>query len=98
MVICRISYPLERKRCEVTGNCIGVWSSFVFKNIELNDVQEGVVAIIFKYCDDNQMPLLDLKDFKKVLNYSIAEGEDEFEKEYGKVASTTASTILRKNY
>jgi DNA helicase HerA-like ATPase len=66
------------------------------KILELNDVQEGVVAIIFKYCDDNQMPLLDLKDFKKVLNYSIAEGEDEFEKEYGKVASTTASTILRK--
>jgi len=66
------------------------------KILELNDVQEGVVAILFKYCDDTKMPLLDLKDFRKVLNYSIAEGADEIEKDYGKVSSATASTILRK--
>ena len=33
--------------------------------LDLNDTQAGVVALIFKYCDDNQMPLLDLKDIKK---------------------------------
>jgi hypothetical protein len=33
----------------------------------LNDTQAGVVSVIFKYCDDNQMPLLDLKDIKKII-------------------------------
>jgi hypothetical protein len=28
----------------------------------LNDTQSSVVSVIFKYCDDNKMPLLDLKD------------------------------------
>src|SRR6188768_2113537 len=37
------------------------------KILGLNDTQEGVVSMIFKYCDDNKMPLLDLKDFIKVL-------------------------------
>ena len=31
----------------------------------LNDTQGGFVAMIFKYCDDNKLPLLDLKDFIK---------------------------------
>jgi uncharacterized protein len=35
--------------------------------LDLNDTQGGVVAVIFKYCDDHHLPLLDLKDFKKVL-------------------------------
>jgi len=64
--------------------------------LDLNDTQAGVVAIIFKYCDDNKLPLLDLKDFKKVLQYSTDEGKAEFEAEYGKVSTSTTGTILRK--
>ncbi|MFN8240136.1 MAG: helicase HerA-like domain-containing protein [Bacteroidales bacterium] len=64
--------------------------------LDLNDVQEGVVSLIFKYCDDNQMPLLDLKDFKKVIQFITAEGKAEVEKEYGKVSTTSTGTILRK--
>src|SRR6478672_1685320 len=37
--------------------------------LDLNDVQAGVMSVIFKYCDDNKMALIDLKDIKKVLNY-----------------------------
>ena len=62
----------------------------------LNDVQSGVVAVIFKYCDDNKMPLLDLKDIKKVINYITEEGKTEIEKNYGKVSTSTTGTILRK--
>ncbi|NUY82607.1 DUF853 family protein [Flavobacterium sp. MAH-1] len=62
----------------------------------LNDVQAGVVAIIFKYCDDNKLPLLDLKDIKKVLNYITDEGKDEIEENYGKISTATTGTILRK--
>lgn len=64
--------------------------------LDLNDTQEGVIAVIFKYCDDNKMPLLDLKDFKKVINYITEEGKDEIEANYGKIATTTTGTILRK--
>jgi hypothetical protein len=64
--------------------------------LELNDTQTGVVALIFKYCDDNQIPLLDLKDFKKVIQYITGEGQKEVEKDYGKVSSATTGTILRK--
>lgn len=64
--------------------------------LNLNDTQEGVVSMIFKYCDDNQMPLLDLKDFIKVLQYIGNEGKKEVEATYGKISTTTTGTILRK--
>jgi uncharacterized protein len=66
------------------------------KILGLNDTQGGVVAMIFKYCDDNKMPLLDLKDFIKVLQFVSNEGKDELEKTYGKVSTTSTGTILRK--
>ncbi len=66
------------------------------KILELNDTQEGVVSLIFKYSDDKQMPLLDLKDFKKMLQYLTNEGKDEIKQEYGAISTSTASTILRK--
>jgi hypothetical protein len=66
------------------------------KILELNDTQGGIVAMIFKYCDDNKFPLLDLKDFIKVLQYVSAEGKAEIEKSYGKISTTSTGTILRK--
>lgn len=66
------------------------------KILELNDTQGGVVAMIFKYCDDNKMPLLDLRDFIKVLQYIGDEGKAELEKTYGKISTTSTGTILRK--
>jgi DNA helicase HerA-like ATPase len=62
----------------------------------LNDTQAGVISVIFKYCDDNKMPLLDLKDIKKVINYITDEGKDEIEESYGKISTSTTGTILRK--
>jgi len=66
------------------------------KILELNDTQGGVVALIFKYCDDNQLPLLDLKDFIKVLQFIGDEGKSEIEKTYGKISTSSTGTILRK--
>jgi uncharacterized protein len=66
------------------------------KILELNDTQGGMVAIVFKYCDDNKLPLLDLEDFKKTLQYVTNEGKEEIEKEYGAVAATSVATIMRK--
>ncbi len=64
--------------------------------LDLTVTQEGIVAVIFKYCDDNKLPLLDLKDFKKVLQYATAEGKEEFTKDYGRISSSSTGTILRK--
>ncbi|MFN0173349.1 MAG: helicase HerA-like domain-containing protein [Saprospiraceae bacterium] len=62
----------------------------------LNDTQGGVVSVVFKYCDDRDLPLLDLKDFKKVLQFLGNEGKEEIEAEFGQFSSATAGTILRK--
>ena len=64
--------------------------------LDLSDVQAGIVAVIFKYCDDKKLPLLDLKDFKKVLQYATGEGKQEFSKEYGRISTSSTGTILRK--
>ena len=66
------------------------------KILGLNDTQGGIIAMIFKYCDDAKLPLLDLKDFIKVLQYISAEGKTELEKTYGKISTTSTGTILRK--
>lgn len=64
--------------------------------LDLSSTQTGVLAIIFKYCDDNQLPLLDLKDLKKILQYSTEDGKEEFQKEYGRVSTASTGAILRK--
>ncbi len=66
------------------------------KILELNDTQAGIVSLIFKYCDDKQLPLLDLKDFKKVIQHITGDGKKEIEESYGKISTTSTGIILRK--
>lgn len=66
------------------------------KILGLNDTQESIVALIFKYCDDSKLPLLNLKDFIKTLQYISDEGKQELEKDYGKISTSSTGTILRK--
>ena len=66
------------------------------KILGLNDTQSGIVSLIFKFCDDERLPLLDLEDFKRLIQYITNEGKARIEKEYGKISSTSTSTILRK--
>ncbi|GGE01126.1 helicase HerA-like domain-containing protein [Planktosalinus lacus] len=64
--------------------------------LELSDVQSGILSVLFKYCDDHHLPLLDLNDLKKILQYSTNEGKEEIEKEYGRISSASTGAILRK--
>ncbi len=66
------------------------------KILGLNDTQGGIVSLVFKYCDDHDMPLLDLKDFRKVLQYVTNEGKDAIEKEYGSMSAASVGTIMRR--
>ncbi len=64
--------------------------------LDLTSTQTGILAIIFKYCDDHHLPLLDLKDLKKIIQYSTEEGKEEFEKDYGRISKASTGAILRK--
>lgn len=67
------------------------------KILGLNDTQTGVVAVLFKYCDDNDLPLLDLNDFKKTIQYiTSGPGQEEIEKTYGLISSSSVGSIMRK--
>ncbi|HJW31218.1 MAG TPA: helicase HerA-like domain-containing protein, partial [Saprospiraceae bacterium] len=66
------------------------------KMLDLNETQEGVMAVVYKFCDDHELPLVDLEDLKKVLQYITMDGKDAFESEYGNVMSTSTGTIIRK--
>src|SRR5437867_2952889 len=39
------------------------------KVMDLNETQTSVLSLIFKYCDDNALPLLDLADLRTTLQY-----------------------------
>ena len=64
--------------------------------LDLTETQSGIVAILFKYCDDKKLPLLDLKDFKKVIQFSTGEGKEELQAEYGRISTASTGAILRK--
>ncbi len=64
--------------------------------LDLSDAQSGIVSIIFKYCDDNKLPLLDLNDFRKVLQFSTNEGKEQIQSEYGLISAASTGAILRK--
>ena len=64
--------------------------------LNVSETQAGIISILFKYCDDNKLPLLDLKDFKKILQYSTGEGKAEIAEEYGRISPASSGAILRK--
>ena len=67
------------------------------KILELNEVQTGVLNVIFKYADDKNLPIVDFKDLKKVLQYlTEGAGAAEIKNDYGKISGATSGTILRK--
>ena len=64
--------------------------------LDLSEAQTGIVSVIFKYCDDNKLPLLDLKDFKKVLQYATEEGKDELDRSMEEFLLLQPELFLRK--
>lgn len=65
--------------------------------LDLNETQLGVLSVIFKYATDNQIPLIDLADLKKMLTYlSDGPGASEIKGDYGKISTASSGAILRK--
>ena len=68
------------------------------KILELNETQESIISIIFKYCQDRNLPLIDLEDIRRVLQYvtDSDEGKSELNSNYGTIAPASLGAILRK--
>ena len=65
------------------------------KVLDLNETQTSVLALVFKYCDDNDLPLLDLKDLATTLKFlSSDEGKPALE-DYGGMSTATVGVLLR---
>jgi DNA helicase HerA-like ATPase len=62
--------------------------------LDLNDTQEGVLNIAFKYADDNGLLLLDLKDLRALL-IEIGDRSAEISSTYGNVATATVGAVQR---
>jgi DNA helicase HerA-like ATPase len=86
----------DEKGVRLRATCSEFGPVLFSRILELNETQASLISVLFKYCDDNQLPLLDLSDVKRVLQYIQEEGKNEFEAAYGKVSSSSLGIILRK--
>lgn len=66
------------------------------KILGLNDTQEGVMAIMFQYCDDHNYPLVDLKDVKEIMKFFQGDGKKEIAENYGYISPASLGAISRK--
>lgn len=62
--------------------------------LELNDTQEGVLALVFKVADDENQLLLDMKDLRAMLQ-NVADRSAELKVRYGNVSSASVGAIQR---
>lgn len=67
------------------------------KILGLNETQSSIMSIVFKYADDKALPLIDLDDLKKVLQYVTdnAVGKKELADNYGSISPASLGAILR---
>jgi DNA helicase HerA-like ATPase len=62
--------------------------------LNLNEVQSGVLSIVFKIADDNGMLLLDLKDLRAMLQY-VGDNAAQFKTKYGNISTASIGAIQR---
>src|SRR4051812_19240814 len=61
----------------------------------LNDTQQSVLSLVFRYCDEKKLLLLDLPDLREVLQYLTGAGAADLA-EFGGISKATAGVLLRK--
>jgi uncharacterized protein len=65
------------------------------KVLDLNETQTSILALIFKYCDDNDLPLLDLKDLATTLKFLSSDEGKPILDEYGGMSPASVGVLLR---
>jgi uncharacterized protein len=66
------------------------------KVLALNDTQTSVLTMVFKYADDNGLPLLDFHDLRSVLQYLTSDDGKVALAQYGGMSGATVGVLLRK--
>lgn len=66
------------------------------KVLSLNETQTSVLTLVFKYADDQQLPLLDFSDLRALLQYLTSEEGKGNLAEYGGMSNATVGVLLRK--
>ncbi len=66
------------------------------KVLSLNETQTSVLAMVFKYCDDHQLLLLDMSDLRAVLQFLSSEAGKAELAQYGAMSSASVGVLLRK--
>jgi DNA helicase HerA-like ATPase len=61
----------------------------------LNETQTSVLSLVFKFCDDHRLPLLDFSDLRAVLQHLTGDGAAEL-KDYGGMSRATVAVLLRE--
>src|SRR3569623_3279654 len=67
----------------------------ISRMLELNDVQEGVLTVVFRAADEAGLLLLDMKDLPAAQTYASVHAA-ELGAKYGNVSAATVATIQRK--
>src|SRR5688572_21024984 len=65
------------------------------KVLDLNETQTSVLALVFRYCDDNDLPLLDLKDLATTLKFLSSDEGKPILEEYGGMSAASVGVLLR---
>jgi uncharacterized protein len=65
------------------------------KVLDLNETQTAILSLVFKYCDDHELPLLDLADLRTTLRFLSSEEGRPILEEYGGMSKATVGVIMR---
>ncbi len=96
------AYPVEFQTLDKGGPGIRLRanvSSFgpilLAKVLQLNETQESVLSLVFKYADDQQLPLVDLSDLQATLTYLNGPAGEAALAQYGGISSASVGVMLR---
>jgi len=65
------------------------------KVLDLNETQTSILSLVFKYCDDNSLPLLDLKDLGTTLKFLSSDEGKPILEDYGGMSAASVGVLLR---
>jgi DNA helicase HerA-like ATPase len=65
------------------------------KVLDLNETQTSILTLVFKYCDDNSLPLLDLKDLASTLKFLSSDEGKPILADYGGMSPASVGVLLR---
>jgi uncharacterized protein len=89
-------YSLTGKRgAQVRATVSSFGPLLLGKVLDLNETQTSILALIFKYCDDHALPLLDLKDLVATLKLLSSDEGKPILADYGGMSSASVGVLLR---